>query len=95
MTATPSNGTQPAVELPLIGLSEMCDLLPVAKQTVYRWRISRNGSPPALPHPRLEVSTTPLWTLSQVQEFAKERGLKLDAPALRRIRRGQGVGKSS
>lgn len=73
----------------LIGLAEMVDLFPVARQTVYRWRTERAGTGVVLPEPMLTVSRTPLWTEAQVLEFAEARHLTVDPDVLEHIRAQQ------
>lgn len=69
----------------LLGLAELAELFPVAKMSVYRWRTQ-----PSFPEPLLTVSRTPMWTVPVIEEFAKQRGLKIDRAALRRIAKAQG-----
>lgn len=90
MTAAPAAPTE--VELPvLLGLAEIARLFPqVAQQTVYRWRVVRGKSGPALPEPVLTVSKTPMWTEDTILEFAEARGLRVDRAELKKIRRAQG-----
>lgn len=89
-TATPD--VAPDVDVPvLVGLSEIVDLLPTRKpQTVYRWRLPRNGKPADLPTPLAVVSRTPLWRLDDVLDVIVEKGLPVDRKVLRRIVTRQG-----
>jgi hypothetical protein len=80
---------RPKLPVVLLGLTEIVDLFPVAKQTVYRWRSTSGGRKVALPEPLLTVSGTPLWDEETVLEFAKGRGLKPDRAKLRKIRQTQ------
>lgn len=90
MTTEVESTDTPVAEIPvLLGLGELVELFPVTKQTVYRWRVPRNG-PPMLPAEDLKVSGTPLWRVERILAFAEERKLKPDAKVLRRIQKAQG-----
>lgn len=89
--STSSTEVEPDTEIPvLVGLAEIVQLVPRAPQTVYRWRLPRQGKPPALPLPFAICSRTPLWRLETVQAVAESKGIKLDQKVLKRILREQG-----
>lgn len=91
MTTATDHPQATSTELPiLLGLREMAEIFPVAPQTVYRWRVRRQGSNgQALPAPLVEISGTPIWDEQTVLAFGEGRGLKPDAKVLARIRREQ------
>jgi hypothetical protein len=94
-TATKLKSTdevQPDPDVPvLVGIAEIVELCPDRKpNTIYRWRLPRNGKPPELPAPLAIVSRTPLWRLDTVLALIEEKQLRLNKKALTRIRKEQG-----
>lgn len=77
----------------LLGLGEMTELFPVAKATVYRWRVvDKNRKRPVLPEPALTISGTPMWHERTVLEFGARLGHKPNPTVLARLRKAQGHG---
>ena len=74
----------------LITLADMVELFPVAKQTVYRWRVKSPGRNVQLPDPDLTIARTPVWREEVVREFAARHGYTLDEKVLRRLSKEQG-----
>ena len=70
----------------LLALSQMVELFPVAKTTVYRWNSDTSGRRPRLPEPDLVIAGKPLWRESVVLDFAAELGHQPDPVVLDRIR---------
>lgn len=84
---------KPRLDIPvLVGITEIHELLPLAKQTVYRWRSPRGSSDAKLPAPVCIVSKTPVWDLEDILALAEREGLTPDAKALKAIRKDQGRG---
>ena len=53
------------------GLSEVCAELGVSRQQVGHWMSGRRPAPAWFPWPTWQVSSGPLWEMSQVREVVK------------------------
>lgn len=60
---------------PLLGLSEVADLLGTSRQTVGNWRQRRQG----FPRPVAELRSGPIWQREVITEWAKANGVTIVA----------------
>lgn len=73
----------------LVGLSELVDLFPVTKATVYRWNTESGGRRRALPPPAMVVSGSSLWRLDTILVWAARRGLRPNLVVVAQLRAAQ------